>query len=114
VWRDLSRRHYGPQRNAVLYLSDDDGTVSHAPLHVDGDAKQQQRLEEQRELREQLHEQIDLLSDEHKEMFNLIHYLELSQAEVAEQLGVSVRTIKRKWRAAQLALTDQIKNESTE
>jgi RNA polymerase sigma-70 factor (ECF subfamily) len=50
------------------------------------------------------HESVGRLADEEKEAFELIFYQGMSQAEVAELLGVSDRTIKRRFRAAKLSL----------
>ena len=36
--------------------------------------------------------------------YYLHYYHDLPQAEIAQLLGVDVRTVKRKWRAARLAL----------
>ena len=44
------------------------------------------------------------LPDELGAVFDLIYYQGLTQAEAAETLGVTVRTIKRYWREARLAL----------
>jgi RNA polymerase sigma-70 factor (ECF subfamily) len=51
-----------------------------------------------------LHEQVDKLPDEEREVFDLLWYQELSQAEAAALLGVSDRTIKRRWQSARLLL----------
>lgn len=44
-----------------------------------------------------LHEAAATLPDEEREMFHLVWYLGLSQAEVAAVLGCSTRTVKRRW-----------------
>ena len=51
-----------------------------------------------------LHQLIEQLPDALKEVFDLHYYHDLPQAEIAQLLGVDVRTIKRKWRAARLEL----------
>lgn len=50
------------------------------------------------------HQQIEQLPDILREAFDLLWYGGLSQAEAAEQLGVTVRTVKRRWREARLLL----------
>src|SRR5262249_56458704 len=52
----------------------------------------------------EFHEQIAALPDEEREAFDLLWYQGLSQAEAAELLGVSERTVKRRWQAARLKL----------
>ena len=51
-----------------------------------------------------IHTQVEKLPDELKEVFDLIWYHDLLQSEVAQMLGVDVRTIKRRWRQARLEL----------
>jgi RNA polymerase sigma-70 factor (ECF subfamily) len=50
------------------------------------------------------HAQVERLPDEEKAVFDLLWYQELSQAEAAELLKVSERTIKRRWASARLRL----------
>lgn len=54
----------------------------------------------------EFHEQVERLPEPEREAFDLLFYHGLSQEEVAETLGVDVRTIRRRWRAARLALHD--------
>ena len=48
------------------------------------------------------HETIERLSDEERQMFDLLWYQELTQVEAAEILGVSERTIQRRWQLARI------------
>ncbi len=52
----------------------------------------------------EFHESVESLSGDLTEVVDLIWYQELSQAEVAELLGVSVRTVQRRWMQARLEL----------
>ena len=52
----------------------------------------------------EFHAQVGRLPEEEREVFDLLWYQELSQAEAAELLGVSERTIKRRWASARLRL----------
>lgn len=58
----------------------------------------------------QFHEAVDALPPEERETFDLVYYGGHSQEEVAEMLGVSTRTIKRRWRLARLLLGKALKN----
>lgn len=52
------------------------------------------------------HRRVEQLPDEEREVFDLLWYHELSQEEAAAVLKVSVRTVRRRWRAARLQLHD--------
>jgi RNA polymerase sigma factor (sigma-70 family) len=52
----------------------------------------------------EFHARIEHLPDEEREVFDLLWYQDLSQAECAELLGVSERTVKRRWASARLRL----------
>ncbi len=52
----------------------------------------------------QFHEQIEKLPEEAREMFDLLFYQGLSQAEAATLLEVSERTLRRRWQEARLLL----------
>ena len=45
----------------------------------------------------EFHAQVEHLPEEQREVFDLLWYQELSQAEAATLLGVSERTVKRRW-----------------
>ncbi|WP_425400976.1 RNA polymerase sigma factor [Aeoliella sp.] len=59
----------------------------------------------------EFHEAIERLPDAEREIVDLLWYDGLTQEEAAEAVGVNVRTVKRRWRAARLAL-HQILGES--
>jgi RNA polymerase sigma-70 factor (ECF subfamily) len=54
----------------------------------------------------ELHEQIEKLPHEEQEVFQLIWYRGLPKDKVAKLLGVDVRTVQRRWRAARETLSD--------
>jgi RNA polymerase sigma-70 factor (ECF subfamily) len=56
----------------------------------------------------EFHEQIGALPDEEREIFDLIWYQGLTQAEAARLLQVSTRTLERRWQAARLHLYDSL------
>jgi RNA polymerase sigma-70 factor (ECF subfamily) len=57
----------------------------------------------------EFHAQVERLPEEEREVFDLLWYQELSQAEAATLLNVSERTIKRRWAAARLKLHDVLR-----
>jgi RNA polymerase sigma factor (sigma-70 family) len=62
----------------------------------------------------EFHQQIGAMPDEGREVFELLWYQELSQAEAAELLGVSERTIKRRWQSARVSLHEALRREMPE
>lgn len=52
----------------------------------------------------EFHSLVERLPDDEREVFALIWYHDLSQAEAAGVLGVSVRTVIRRWQAARIRL----------
>lgn len=58
----------------------------------------------------EFHSQVAALAEEERAVFELLWYQELSQAEAAELLQVSVPTVKRRWLAARLALQNALKD----
>jgi RNA polymerase sigma-70 factor (ECF subfamily) len=100
---DLAKHYYGARGLGANYASvdrpADQSGASPALEHPDaGDDPTQL------EAWSKFHQQVEALPAEEKEVFDLIWYQELSQAEAAELLKVSERTIKRRWAAARLAL----------
>ena len=59
----------------------------------------------------EFHQHAEKLPDEEREVFDLVYYQELSQADVAELLDLSVRTVKRRWRSAKLILHEVMDGE---
>ena len=112
---DLAKHYYGPQgqgaHHATWSPGDSSATRSDsglaAPPDPSGDPARLAAWGE-------FHEQIGSLPDEEREVFDLIWYQGLSQAEAAELLNVSERTIKRRWQAARLKLHEAMQGEVPE
>ncbi|HZZ78434.1 MAG TPA: sigma-70 family RNA polymerase sigma factor [Gemmataceae bacterium] len=94
---DLARHYYGPeglganhdsrlQTDATAQGRPDPSDVRHEPSNL------AQWTE--------LHEQIGALPEEEREVVGLLFYQGLSQAEAAEVLGMSLRTLQRRWHTA--------------
>jgi RNA polymerase sigma-70 factor (ECF subfamily) len=100
---DLSRSYAGPEglganHASVAVAADSSGPTPEGPgsdlTHEPG------RLDDWTEF----HRAAGALPDEDREAFDLLYYQGLSQAEAAQLLDVSERTIKRRWQSARLAL----------
>jgi RNA polymerase sigma-70 factor (ECF subfamily) len=106
---DLARRYSGPQGLGATHESvapnaeDGSRVVADPSDHSLNPA----RLAEWTEF----HRQVDLLPDAEREVFDLLFYQDLPQAEAAQLLGVSGATLRRRWMAARLHLQDVVKND---
>jgi hypothetical protein len=61
----------------------------------------------------EFHETVEALSYEDRELFNLLWYDGLTQADAASLLGITERTIKRHWKAACVRLYQATHGEPT-
>jgi len=52
----------------------------------------------------EFHQQVEALADQQREVFNLLWYGGLSQEEAVATLGISERTLRRRWQQARLRL----------
>jgi RNA polymerase sigma-70 factor (ECF subfamily) len=104
---DLAKHYYGPRGLGAKHASvrKSPGSES-APAALDPSdtADEPSRLASWTEF----HAQVEKLPDEEREIFDLLWYQELSQAEAAALLHVSERTIKRRWQAARLKLHEAL------
>jgi RNA polymerase sigma-70 factor (ECF subfamily) len=57
------------------------------------------------------HREVEALPGEEREVFDLLFYQGLSQAEAVLVLGISQRTLQRRWRAARLRLSQALGEE---
>ena len=109
---DLVKHYCGPQgqdaRHATWHQGDDSGTRPEA-AQPDGE-DDPVRLAAWAEF----HKQIEALPEEDREVFDLIWYQGLPQAEVAGLLNMSERTVKRRWQAARLRLYEALGGEPPE
>jgi RNA polymerase sigma-70 factor (ECF subfamily) len=101
---DLARHFYGPQGAGAHHASGagENGEVEPVDLSHEGGV-----LAEWTEL----HGHIDALPEEEREVMGLVFYQGLTQEEAAQLLGVSVRTVQRRWHAALLSLHQVFKGE---
>ncbi|HVC97875.1 MAG TPA: sigma-70 family RNA polymerase sigma factor [Pirellulales bacterium] len=107
---DLSRHHFGALGPGAKHYSDPQGRAAddaEAPLDRLR-AFEPQSLESWGEF----HAAVEALPEEAREVFNLVWYDGLSQQEAAEVLGVSARTVKRRWQEAKVALHQALDGEA--
>jgi RNA polymerase sigma-70 factor (ECF subfamily) len=100
---DLARHHFGPRGSAVHHHSrDPDHDSPPEP------AASSSQAPDQMEDWAAFHELVAALPDDEREVFDLLWYQGLPQVEAALVLGVSPRTIKRRWQDARLRLYRQL------
>ena len=94
---DLARRYYGPEGIGANHEShspaDARGAGPPDPADVRDNPASLAHWTE-------LHEAIESLPDEEREVVGLLFYQGLAQAEAAEVLSVSLRTLQRRWHDA--------------
>ena len=95
---DLAKHYYGPQGQGANHASV--GNAGASAFEPSDSAEDANRLAAWAEF----HRQAELLPDEEREVFDLIWYQGLSQAEAGELLKISERTVKRRWQSARLFL----------
>jgi RNA polymerase sigma factor (sigma-70 family) len=111
---DLVKHYYGPLGHGANHASDPGkaapGGSSATPAEPADLSHEAGRLAAWGEF----HEQIEQLPEEEREVFDLLWYQGLTQAEAGEVLGVSERTVKRRWLSARMQLRDALHGELPE
>jgi RNA polymerase sigma-70 factor (ECF subfamily) len=100
---DLARHYFGPHGHGANV---DSVGAGHAfqPAAASSDAAELEQWTE-------LHRRVGELPDLERETFDLLYYQGLPQAETAAILGVSIRTVQRRWQSALLLLHEEITSE---
>lgn len=94
---DLARRFYGPEGIGANHDSRFARDSSGPGLEEQPDVRSEPGSLAQWS---ELHQQIDALPDDEREVVGLLYYQGLTQAEAAQVLDTSVRTVQRRWHAA--------------
>jgi RNA polymerase sigma factor (sigma-70 family) len=100
---DLSKHFYGPMGAGANHASVAHQTDSQAPACEPPD-----RADDAREVERwcAFHESVEQLPAEEREVVGLVFYHGWTQAQIAELFGVDERTVRRRWRAACLKLSE--------
>lgn len=99
---DLKRHYYGPQGLAANHHTD------HRPADEAGGALDRDGEPEDLASWSAFHEACDRLPDGEQEVVTLLYYQGLSQQAAADVLGVSLRTVKRRWFSAREMLHEML------
>ncbi|WP_437191357.1 RNA polymerase sigma factor [Planctomicrobium sp. SH527] len=100
---DLAKHHFGPEGNGANHHTDGQ------PADEDGGSLHN-NADEPEDLSSwsEFHQQVEKLPEDELEVMNLLYYEGLTQEEAAQVLGISFRTLKRRWQAAKLRLHEEL------
>lgn len=108
---DLSRHYAGPEGFAAHHSTDvepkADSTGKAARVAASPTTNNPARIACWTEF----HVAVDQLPEEEREIFNLLWYEGLPQAEAVKLLGISERTLQRRWQSARLKIFEALKGE---
>jgi RNA polymerase sigma-70 factor (ECF subfamily) len=106
---DLAKHYYGPQGRGTKHATvegrqpaEGDAPAAFEPADSGGGGPDHLAAWTE------FHRQVERLPDEEREIFDLLWYQGLSQAEAASLLNVSERTVKRRWQSARLKLHEAL------
>lgn len=104
---DLADHHFGPEGDGAKHHTDGQGAAD------DGDGVLQKEADGAEEPSTldgwtDFHTRIEALPEHEREVVGLLWYEGLSQEEAAAVLGVSVRTVKRRWASARLLVVQAL------
>jgi RNA polymerase sigma-70 factor (ECF subfamily) len=105
---DLARHYYGPHGQGAHHASHGSGDGGSTPADEPPD-----RPDDPDELERwsAFHREVERLPAEEREVVGLIFYHGWKQADAAELLGMSERTVRRRWEAALAKLHHILTNE---
>ncbi|MBC7820530.1 MAG: sigma-70 family RNA polymerase sigma factor [Planctomycetaceae bacterium] len=105
---DLVRHYFGPEGLGANHESRSNWPVgdnsSASPVEEGSGTLDPRRLS----VWSEFHEQAGELPHEMREVFDLVYYQGLEQTEAAALLGISERTVRRRWQSAKEALNDAL------
>ena len=104
---DLARHYHGPCGLGANHASNQVGNGETTPYEPSDLRAGPSRVAELIEF----HEQIDSLPQEERDVVDQLHYLGFTREEVADNLGLSIRTVYRLWQSARLKLHRLLKDE---
>jgi RNA polymerase sigma-70 factor (ECF subfamily) len=105
---DMARHYFGPQGLGTKHATNADGHPHERPAY---DRPDQSHEPASLAMWCEFHEQVNELPHDEREVVGLLYYQELTQAEAAAILQVTVRTVQRRWQAALLKLHQILKGQ---
>jgi len=111
---DMAKHYYGPQGAGAHHASHAESRADSGRVPAAADPADVTHEPVRLATWSAFHEQVAALPDEEREVFDLLWYQGLTQAEAAELLHVNVRTVKRRWLSARMKLQDALQGEVPE
>jgi RNA polymerase sigma-70 factor (ECF subfamily) len=108
---DLARQYYGPQGAGANYASKGGGDSSAETPQAAADKPDTTYEPSRLAAWSEFHQQVDALPAEEREVFDLVWYQGVTQAEAAALLGISEATLKRRWWSARRRLHEALKGQ---
>jgi RNA polymerase sigma factor (sigma-70 family) len=105
---DLARHYFGPAGAAAHHSTRQRSGEHHGATAPDVEPPDTSHDPARLAAWTDFHAQIALLADDDRELFDLLWYHGLTQAEVGTVLNVSERTVNKRWIAARLKLADAL------
>lgn len=106
---DLARHHFGKEGDAAHHATDGGGQTTGGSPKADAVAGAADGSEPASlEAWTAFHEQAQALPATEKQIVDMLYYQDLSQAEAAGVLGLSVRTVKARWQSARMKLHEAL------
>lgn len=107
---DLAKKHAGPESYAANHETNCQVVDGEHRAKID-EAHDPAETPDQIDRWTRLHAAAGELPDDERELFHLVWYLGMQQAEASTLLGCSVRTVKRRWESAKSLLANAVLGE---
>lgn len=108
---DLAKHYYGPEGQGANHATQEHNRDSSAGNWMERNAEQESDDPSRLAAWTEFHHQVEELPSEEREIFDLLWYQGLTQAEAASLLNISERTVKRRWQSARLLLHERVKGQ---
>jgi RNA polymerase sigma-70 factor (ECF subfamily) len=105
---DLHRQHFGPHGDAANHHTDGHGRAAD---DANGSLLAVRENTEMPVGWDRFHEIVETLPEEERAVVDCLFLNELTQDETAQVLGLSLRTVKRRWQSARIRLQAAIESE---
>jgi RNA polymerase sigma factor (sigma-70 family) len=107
--RDMVRHYFGPEGLGAHHATAAPAKGSAGDSRPDPEPSDSTYQPERLAAWGEFHDRVEALPEPEREVFDLLWYQELTQAEAAAVLGVSLSTVERRWLTARLLLQEALR-----